>query len=186
MDRPYRILFISRHNSARTLMAEAVTNSLGASQFEAVSAGVEPDRKVDPMAISVLKQAGYATSTLRPKHWSEFSGPDAPQLDFVFTLRDTAAREIFPSWPGASVSADWRYPDPKMATGEDWRRRREYVRTLTAIERQMRIFVQLPFESLYVKALKRRLDELGQLGLRPVMAGDEREDLQPVRRLPPD
>jgi arsenate reductase (thioredoxin) len=160
MDRPYHVLFISRRNSARSLMAEAVVNRHGGDNFRAFSAGVEPTDTADAVALEVLEQAGYPTQGLRPKHWSEFGRADAPPFDFVFTLSATASREKFPDWPGKPASAHWRYPDPLQADGDAWQRRREYGRTLQALERQMRIFMQLSFTQLDRIALQSTLDQL--------------------------
>lgn len=160
MDRPYGILFISRRNSARSLMAEAIVNKLGAGKFRAYSAGVEPVAEVDPVALDVLRQVGYSTDRLHPKHWQEFSAPDAPILDFIFTLSATAAAHAFPDWPGKPAAAHWRYPDPVKAEGEDWQRRRAYGKVLAGLERHMRIFLALPIASLDDIALSKRLDEI--------------------------
>ena len=119
MDRPYGVLFISRRNSARSLMAEAVVNHLGKGRFRAYSAGVEPPGEIDPLAVRAMQTAGYPTEGLLPKHWRLFTGPDAPVLDFVFTLSDTASRDAFPEWPGKPASSHWRYPDPTTAKGDD-------------------------------------------------------------------
>src|SRR5262245_60327576 len=103
MDRPFGILFLSRRNSARSLMAEAVVSKLGQGKFNAYSAGVEPTAGIDPMAVDVLRQAGYPSEGLHPKHWQEFVGQHAPVLDFIFTLSATAAAHTFPDWPGKPV-----------------------------------------------------------------------------------
>jgi arsenate reductase (thioredoxin) len=161
MDRPYAVLFISRRNSARSLMAEAVVNRYGKGRFCAYSAAVDPAGEVDPLALQVLQQGGYSTQKLQPKHWRRFTEPDAPVLDFVFTLSNTASHDAFPEWPGKPVSSHWRYPDPTKVAGEEWQRRLEYARTLSALERQMRVFMNLSFASLDRIALKRRLDEMG-------------------------
>jgi arsenate reductase (thioredoxin) len=160
MDRPFGILFISRRNSARSLMAEAVVRKQGEGKFNAYSAGVEPTPEVDLLALDILRQTGYPTEGLRPKHWQAFVGGDAPVLDFIFTLSATAAAHAFPGWPGKPVAAQWRYPDPTKAVGDDWQRRRAYSRVLSALERQMRIFLALPIASLDRIALGKRLAEL--------------------------
>jgi protein-tyrosine-phosphatase len=162
MDRPYHVLFISRRNSARSLMAEAVVNRHGNGDFQAFSAGTEVGDAVDHTALEVLEQAGDPTDGLRPKHWSAFGGPDAPLLDFVFTLSATASREKFSDWPGKPASAHWRYPDPTKVEGDAWQKRREYGRTLQALERQMRIFMQLSFAQLDQIALQSSLDQLAE------------------------
>lgn len=163
MDRPYGMLFISRRNSARSLMAEAVVNRLGRGRFRAYSAAVEPAEVADPLALEVLQEAGYQTDGLRPKHWRDFTGPEAPVLDFVFTLSNTASREVFPDWPGKPVSSHWHYPDPVAVKGDEWQKRHEHGETLSALERQMRAFMLLSFASLDRIALKKRLDEMGTL-----------------------
>ena len=160
MDRPFGILFISRRNSARSLMAEAVVNKLGQGKFKAFSAGVEPAVAIEPVALDVLRQTGYPTDSLRSKHWREFVAHNAPVLDFIFTLSATAAAQTFPDWPGKPVAAYWRYPDPTKAAGEDWQRRRAYTRILSALERQMRIFLTLPIAALDHIALSKQLGEI--------------------------
>ena len=162
MEREYHVLFISRRNSSRSLMAEAVVNRHGKGRFRAFSAGVEPTPQVDPMTLDLLEQGGYPTAGLRPKHWSEFARPDAPVLDFVFTLSDTASKDKFPDWPGKPASSHWRYPDPMNATGEAWQKRQELGRTLSALERQMRVFMNLPIEGLDRMAMQMRLDEIAR------------------------
>ena len=161
MDRPYNMLFISRRNSARSLMAEAVVNRHGNGRFHAFSTAVEPAAEVDATALQMLEQSGHPPEELRPKHWRNFSEPDALVFDFVCTLSDTGSREAFPDWPGKVVSSHWRYPDPLKAIGDEWPRRREFGRTLAALERQMRIFMQLPLARLEAIALKRHLNEIG-------------------------
>jgi protein-tyrosine-phosphatase len=160
MQRVYGILFISRRNAARSLMAEAVVNRLGQGRFRAHSAGVEPLTEVDPLALDVLRQTGYQTEGLHPKHWRAFASADAPVLDFIFTLSDTAAGHAFPQWPGKPAAAHWHYPDPAKAQGEDWQRRRAYAKVLAALERQMRIFMLLPVASLDHIALRKHLNEI--------------------------
>jgi arsenate reductase (thioredoxin) len=162
MDRPYGMIFVSRRNSARSLMAEAVVARHGKGRFRGFSAGVEPAANIDPITLEVLQQAGYPTEGLRPKHWREFMESGAPVFDFVFTLSDTASKEAFPDWPGKPASAHWRYPDPLKATGDEWQRKREFGRTLSALERQMRTFMLLPLASLDAIALQKHLDDMAR------------------------
>jgi arsenate reductase (thioredoxin) len=161
MEKIYNVLFLSRRNSARSLMAELVLNRHGQGKFRAFSAGVEPSPNVDPIALDVLRQAGYATDGLQPKHWRKLSGRDGPILDFVFTLSDTAAGETLPEWRGRPATAHWQYPDPIKAEGDEWEKKRAFGLVLAGLERQLQIFVQLPFGSLEPMALKTRLGELG-------------------------
>jgi protein-tyrosine-phosphatase len=160
MEKVYCVLFLSRRNSARSLMAEAVLRRCGAAKFRAYSAGVEPSTQIEPVALDVLTQAGYRANELRPKHWRELARGD-PELDFLFTMSDTAAGETLPEWRGRPVTAHWRYPDPVRAEGTEWEKRRVFAQILAGIERQLKIFVQLPLASLDHMALKARLDELG-------------------------
>ena len=171
MDRPYHVLFISRRNSARSLMAEGVVNRHGKGNFQAFSAGVEPTDTADPVALEVLEQAGYSTQDLRPKHWSEFGRPDAPQFDFVFTLSATASREKFPDRPGKPASAHWRYSDLIKVEGYAWQKGRNYGRTLQALERQMRVFMQLSFARHDRIALQSSLDQLAEHRAEEASAG---------------
>lgn len=150
----FNVLFLSRRNSARGLLAEAVVNQKGAGRFRAYSAGVEPDAEIDPVALDVLRLSGYTTEGLRPKHWKEFAGPDAVPLDFVFQLSDHETKEKVPGLPGNPLSADWHYPDPAAVCGEEWERRKSLSEILGALERQFSAFSQLPTEALEEKSLR--------------------------------
>lgn len=150
----FNVLFLSRRNSARGLLAEAVVNQKGAGRFRAFSAGVEPDADIDPFALDILRLSGYPTEGLHPKHWKEFTGPDAVPLDFVFQLSDHRTSEDAPVLPGKPVSADWHYPDPTAVGGEEWERRKSLSDILGALERQFSAFSQLPVEALEEKSLR--------------------------------
>jgi arsenate reductase (thioredoxin) len=158
----YNLLFLSNRNTARSIFAEAVINRLDGRTFKGFSAGIQPAHELDPLACEVLKVADYPIEGLRPKHWAEFAKADAPPLDFVFTLCDPGAGEPVPQWPSRPVTADWRYPDPEKLDGEPRVRRRELAAMLLDLERQLRIFMQLPFRSLDEISLRERLRELGQ------------------------
>jgi arsenate reductase len=161
-DGHYNVLFLSNRNTARSIFAEAVLNRMGANKFQGFSAGMKPATEFDPLVRDVLRVAQYPTDGLHPKHWQEFAGPDAPPLDFVFTLCDPTAGEPLPHWPGRPVTADWRYRDPAKLGGEPWERRRELAAMLKELERQLRAFMMLPFRSLDEISLGDRLRELGQ------------------------
>src|SRR5262245_53720835 len=118
MEKIYNVLFLSQRNSARSLMAEGLLNSIGRGRFHAFSAGVRPAESVDPMALELLAHAGIKARDARAKHFTEFSGENAPPLDFVFTLSDTAAGEALPRWPGQPVTAHWRCEDPERFAGD--------------------------------------------------------------------
>ena len=130
----YSVLFLSRRNSARSLMAEAVLGRHGAGRFRPFSAGVTPSPEIDPMALDVLRQRDYPTDGLRPKHWHELTGRDGPVLDFVFTMSDTAAGESLPEWRGRPSTANWLYPDPIKAEGTEWERRRAFALILAGAD----------------------------------------------------
>ncbi len=117
MDRPFNVLFLCTGNSARSIMAEAILNKLGAGKFRAFSAGSRPKTQVHPEAIRLLQSLGHDVSGFRSKSWREFADPGAPPLDFVFTVCDNAAGETCPVWPGRPMTAHWGVPDPAEAKG---------------------------------------------------------------------
>lgn len=157
---PFRILFLSQRNSARSIMAEAIANSIGGGQLEAFSAGVRPASKVDPIAVELLEHAGLPPPVHPPQHVREFSAPDSPPLDFVFTLSDTAAGEAPPMWPGQPITAHWRCTDPEQFD-DDGDRRQALIRTRKELERRLRLFTNLPVRSLDRMSLQAHLDQFG-------------------------
>lgn len=157
----YRVLFLSRRNSARSILAEALLNHEGKGQFEAHSAGVEIGSAVDPHIEALLKSAGFTVPDLRPKHYSEFSKEGAADLDFVFTLSDTAAGEKLPEWPGMPISAHWSLADPMKVEGAGWERNAAFARNLSELQRRIRIFISLPFSSLDRMSLRRHIEDIG-------------------------
>jgi len=158
----YRVLFLSQRNSARSIMAEAILNELGKGRFRAFSAGVRPASSLDAMAIELLQHAGLPTAELRVKHFHEFTGADSPELDFVFTLSDTAAGEAPPEWPGQPVTGHWRCEDPEKFAREDPERRLSLIRTRAGLERRLRIFINLPFAALDRMSLQQHVDGIGR------------------------
>jgi arsenate reductase (thioredoxin) len=164
-DRPFNVLFLCTHNSARSVIAECVMNRLGAGKFKAYSAGSQPSGKVHPFALELLQRLGYDTHGLRSKSWEEFAGPEAPQLDFVFTVCDDAANEICPVWPGQPMSAHWGLPDPSRAEGNESERRYAFANTHRMLYQRIGIFTNLPLKSLDSLSLQRRLDDIGRATL---------------------
>ena len=160
--KPLSVLFLCTGNSARSQMAEVVLNRLGAGKFRAFSAGSHPAGYVHPMALQMLRNAHYDTSNLRSKAWEEFSGPDAPQLDFVFTVCDNAAKEVCPIWPGQPMTAHWGLPDPAKAEGTDAERNLAFADSLRMLTNRIGIFVSLPIDKLSKLSLQKKLDEIGQ------------------------
>jgi arsenate reductase len=162
MPGPLNVLFLCTHNSARSVIAECVMNRLGAGKFKAYSAGSQPSGKVHPFALELLQRLNYSTRDLRSKSWEEFAQPEAPRLDFVFTVCDDAADEVCPVWPGQPISAHWGLPDPSRAEGNEAERRLAFADTHRMLNQRISIFVSLPLRSLDKLSLKRRLDEIGR------------------------
>jgi protein-tyrosine-phosphatase len=161
-DKPLSVLFLCTHNSARSIIAEAILNRLGAGRFKAYSAGSQPSGKVHPYAVDLLRQLNYDTSSLRSKSWEEFTAPDAPDLDFVFTVCDNAANEVCPVWPGQPISAHWGLPDPSAAEGNDSERHFAFADTHRMLYQRISIFTNLPLASLDKLSLQKRLDDIGR------------------------
>jgi len=156
------VLFLCTGNSARSIIAEAIMNRVGAGRFHGYSAGSRPTGTVNPHAIALLKALNHPTGDLRSKDWNEFSGPDAPQMDFVFTVCDNAANEVCPIWPGQPMSAHWGLPDPAAAEGTDAEIAAAFADTYRMMNNRIEIFVNLPHASLDRLSLQRHLDEVGR------------------------
>jgi len=161
-DEPYNVLFLCTGNSARSIMAEAILNRSGQGQFRAFSAGSQPKGQVHPYALDLLNKLHYDVTGLRSKSWKEFSGPDAPKLDFVFTVCDNAAQETCPVWPGQPMTAHWGVPDPANATGTEAEVRFAFADTLRMLTNRINIFVSLPLRSLDQLTLQKQLDAIGK------------------------
>jgi len=161
-DKVFNVLFLCTHNSARSVIAECALNRLGRGKFRAFSAGSAPRGEVHPFALDLLRELNYDTSALRSKSWDEFAGPDAPALDFVFTVCDNAANEVCPVWPGQPMTAHWGVPDPSAATGTEAERRFAFADTHRMLFQRISIFTNLPIASLDRLSLQKRLDEIGR------------------------
>lgn len=160
--RPLNVLFLCTHNSARSIIAECIMNRLGIGRFKAYSAGSQPSGRVHPYALDLLRQLNYDTTTLRSKSWEEFTAPEAPHLDFVFTVCDNAANEVCPVWPGQPISAHWGVPDPSVAEGTESERRLAFADTHRMLYQRIGIFTSLPLASLDKLSLQQRLDDIGR------------------------
>src|SRR5215467_6993653 len=160
-EKPLNVLFLCTGNSARSIMAECILNRLGAGKFKAFSAGSHPTGRVNPNAINLLQKSNYDVSHLRSKSWEEFAGPDAPKLDFVFTVCDYAANEVCPIWPGQPMTAHWGLPDPAKATGNDAERGLAFDDTMRMLNQRIGIFTSLPLDRLSKLSLQKQLDEMG-------------------------
>lgn len=157
---PFRILFLSQRNSARSMIAEALANSLGHGALAACSAGVRPASDIDPIAVEVLQHAGVEAPAHPPRHVREFSTYDSKPLDFVITLSDTAAGEAPPSWPGHPITAHWRCEDPEQFD-DPTQRKRSLMRTRAELERRLRVFTNLPVHALDRMSLQSQVESLG-------------------------
>lgn len=162
MDGKYNVLFLCTGNSARSIMAEALLNNKGAPKFKAYSAGSHPRGSVHPAALMHLQKAGLPTGGLRSKAWDEFSQSGAPQLDFVFTVCDNAAKEICPVWLGQPLTAHWGVPDPAAVAGNPEQISRAFRDAFVMLDRRISLFVCLPLKSLDSLALKKEIDRIGR------------------------
>jgi arsenate reductase len=158
----YNVLFLCTGNSARSIMAEGIMNFKGQPQFTAYSAGSHPSGKVRPEALRQLETAHIPVSGFRSKSWDEFSKPDAPKLDFVFTVCDNAASEVCPIWPGQPMTAHWGVPDPAAVKGTEEEVRKAFRDAYFLLDRRIGLFLSLPLASIDKLALKRELDKIGR------------------------
>lgn len=161
-DTTLNVLFLCTHNSARSIIAECVMNRLGAGRFKGFSAGSQPSGRVHPYAMDLLKQLDYDTSGLSSKSWEVFTAPDAPSLDFVFTVCDNAAHEVCPVWPGQPISAHWGLPDPSAAQGTESEQRFAFADTHRMLYQRISIFTSLPLATLDKLSLQKRLEDIGR------------------------
>ena len=154
--KPLNVLFLCTHNSARSILAEALLNHLSKGKFKAYSAGSSPrpNQMPNPMAIATLEKAGVSTEGLSSKSWDVFAGPDAPKMDLVITVCDNAAGEVCPYWPGQPATAHWGYPDPSEIVGTDTEKSEAFKHTLLQIKRRLDIFTNLPTPKLSKMALE--------------------------------
>lgn len=157
----YNVLFLCTGNSARSILAEAILNRSGGEKFRAFSAGSDPKGAVNPHALSLLQRLDFPVADLRSKSWSEFSGPDKPHLDFVFTVCDNAANEVCPVWPGQPMTAHWGIPDPATLEGDEKQIDRAFKDAFLTLQRRIELFSGLPVKNLDRMSLKKKLDEIG-------------------------
>jgi arsenate reductase len=160
-ERTFNVLFLCTGNSARSIMAESILKKLGARRFNAFSAGSHPKRRVNPFALKVLEAYDYPAEGFRPKSWDEFAKPNAPQMDFVFTVCDNAAGEVCPVWPGQPMTAHWGIEDPAAVEGIDIEMEKAFVTAFRYLRNRITIFISLPISSLSRMALGAKLNEIG-------------------------
>ena len=160
---PFNVLFLCTGNSARSILAESIMNRVGAGKFKAYSAGSMPAGKVNPYAITLLQKLNYPTDQLRSKPWDEFAAlnnPEAPELDFVFTVCDNAAGEVCPIWPGQPMTAHWGIPDPAAAEGTQAEIAAAFAEAARQLGTRIRLFLSLPLETIDQMSLRTRLREI--------------------------
>jgi arsenate reductase len=161
-DRIYNVLFVCTGNSARSIMAEVILNQLGREHFKAYSAGMHPRGEIHPLTLETLAAQGYNTDGLRSKSWEEFTKPDAPQMDFIFTVCDQAAGESCPTWPGQPITAHWGFPDPAAATGSHIDQLKEFQSVQTQIATRIKLFLNLPIKKIDRMSLQSQIQSLGK------------------------
>src|SRR5215469_18170343 len=161
-DQSYNVLFLCTGNTARSIMAEAILNKLGAGHFRAYSAGSHPKGRAHPEALRLLTSVGYDTSACRSKSWGEFADPGAPLLDFVFTVCDNAG-ETCPVWPGQPMTAHWGIPDPAEAKGNSAEIALAFKDAYRMLHQRISIFTSLPLKSLDQISLQRKLNDIGPI-----------------------
>lgn len=160
--RIYNVLFLCTGNSARSIMAEAILNSLGRGKLRAYSAGSHPAGEVNPFALTLLKRRKHDVSSLRSKDWLEFADKNGPVMDIVITVCDNAAGESCPVWPGQPVTAHWGLPDPALVVGSEAERNLAFANVYRELTTRIEILVALPIEQLDLLTLQRRVREMGQ------------------------
>jgi len=161
MQKPYNVLFLCTGNSVRSIMAEAIMNHKGRPNFAAYSAGSLPSGSVRPEALRQLEAAHLPTLGFRSKSWDEFAKPDAPKLDFVFTVCDNAANEVCPVWPGQPMTAHWGVPDPAAVRGTEEQVERAFRDAFFLLDRRISLFLSLPLSTLDKLSLKKEIDNIG-------------------------
>ncbi|MGE5152725.1 MAG: arsenate reductase ArsC [Bdellovibrio bacteriovorus] len=164
-DPTYNVLFICTGNSARSILGECLVNHLGRGRFRGFSAGSHPKGEVHPLALEVLRRNNFPTEGLRSKDWAELATPEAPPMDFVFTVCDRAAAEVCPVWPGQPITAHWGVPDPAAVEGDEVARMMAFRQAFHELENRVQAFLSLPLASLDRLKLQRRLDEIGRTRL---------------------
>ena len=172
-NRPFNVLFLCTGNSCRSILAEAIMNRIGGGRFAAFSAGSHPTGLVNPHAMALLQRMNHDTSRLWSKPWDEFDrarNPDAPDLDFVFTVCDDAAGEVCPIWPGQPMTAHWGLPDPASFEGSQAETAVVFANTYRMLNNRISLFVNLPLTALDKLSLQRRLDEIGKTTGQPAVS----------------
>ncbi|HZR63851.1 MAG TPA: arsenate reductase ArsC [Terriglobales bacterium] len=162
MRRPYNVLFLCTGNSARSIMAEAILNQKGKPNFAAYSAGSLPTGSVRPEALKMIENAHLPMNGLRSKSWDKFTRPQAPRMDFVFTVCDKAAKEVCPIWPGQPMTAHWGVPDPAVVNGSPEVVEKAFRQAFMTLDRRIGLFLCLPLSSLGTLAIRKSIEDIGR------------------------
>lgn len=162
-EKTFNVLVLCTGNSARSILGEVLFNTLGKGKFRAYSAGSKPTGKPNSFALALLQQRGHSIDGLRSKSWDEFAAPDAPDIDFIFTVCDNAAGETCPIWPGHPATAHWGLPDPAHVEGDE-AKRAAFKKTYEQLARRIQLFMNLPIDKLDKLTLKEKLAEIGKIG----------------------
>ena len=161
---PLNVLFLCTHNSARSILAEALLNAMGEGRFKAYSAGSSPrdNQQPNPLGLQVLQKAGIPTEGLRSKSWDEFAAPGAPHMDLIITVCDNAAGEVCPIWPGHPATAHWGYPDPSEVEGNAEEKQAAFRKTMLAIRHRVELFINLPAAAIDKLAIQQSARDLAK------------------------
>lgn len=162
-DRAYNVLFLCTGNSARSILAESILRKNGGRRFNAYSAGSHPKGCVNPFALKTLEVCGYPVEGFRSKGWEEFTGPDSPKLDFLFTVCDSAAGEPCPVWLGLPMTGHWDIEDPAAVKGTDLEKERAFNQAFIYLKNRIAVFTDIPIKSLDKLALAKRLKEIDDM-----------------------
>ena len=163
-DKIRRVLFICTGNSARSILAAGLMTHLGRGRFHAYSAGSHPNGTVNPLALSALRQMRIPSDGFRSKSWDEFAQPEAPALDFLFTVCDKAAGEVCPVWPGQPMTAHWGVPDPATVEGSEEQKAKAFMDVAITLKRRIELMLSLPIDTLAGMSLQRELNQIGKAG----------------------
>jgi protein-tyrosine-phosphatase len=164
LPKPLNVLFLCTHNSARSILAEALLNHIGGERFRGFSAGSSPreNQQPNPIGLQTLRNAGIATEGLRSKSWDEFAAPGAPHMDLIITVCDNAAGEVCPIWPGNPATAHWGYADPSAGDGTDAEKAEAFRATLHALHQRLELLVNLPADKLETMTIQQTAKDLAQ------------------------
>lgn len=159
----YNVLFLCTHNSARSVLGEALASTHASGRFIGYSAGSTPGTQVNPFAAEIANELGYDNSKLRSKNWDEFALPDAPKMDFIITVCDNAAGEVCPVWPGNPATAHWGFPDPSQVSGSDEDKRRAFRDVMGGLKKRIDMLGSLPLEKLDAMSIQAELKKLAKV-----------------------